>query len=369
MRLFYFILIFCVNSVCGQDFNTIDTLVEQGNFIKADSLLNTKSYQNSNSHFLPYYKGRCALGNEEIIGAKPYFEKAISINHLHKESRYYKAYCLYLYDDYKNSFLDLNKLIKVYPDYCDAYFLLGVIEYQGINIYDKAVEYFYKALENCNDEKAEQILPYLGLSFEELEEYEKAIYVYNDLLELNSEHILGLEMAGILKNEVGYFDEAIEHLNNYTKQDTTNKNVYATLAYAYTAKENFNLALNAYHQAYKLDTNDAEILFNKATTLTSAGKYNQAIIDFSKALTISPKDADIYFNRANAYYAIEDYKNCIKDLTNYLALKPDDTEAYLNRGFAKYYNKDKNGACADWKNLIRLGKKQKWKEVKVYCED
>ena len=369
MRLLFIIFIFSCNYSFTQDYNQIDSLVEHGYYYEADSVLKTNSYKNSNSHLLPYYKGRCLLEQDNIIGAKSFFDKAISIKKLHKKSRYYNAYCLYLFDDYKNSFLQLNKLVKEYPNYCDAYFLLGIIEYQGINIYDKAVEYFYKALENCNDEKAEQILPYLGLSFEELEEYEKAIYVYNDLLELNPEHILGLEYAGILKTEVGYFDEAIEHLNNYTQQDSTNKNIYATLAYAYTAKENFTMAINAYHQALKIDSLDSDILFNKATTYVSAGKYLQAINDFSKVIELNLNDADIYFNRANAYYALEDYKNCIKDLTNYLALKPDDTEAYLNRGFAKYYNKDKNGACADWNNLIRLGDKQKWKEVKVYCEN
>lgn len=126
--------------------------------------------------------------------------------------------------------------------------------------------------------------------------------------------------------------------------------------------------IDFYSRALEINPNDAGMLSGRCTAYTAAEQFDLALADCSKALEINPTITDLYNNRGNVYTnqdnyaaAIKDYSRAIELLTEMGSESTADS-AYANRSGVLFLMKDYEGAVADINKAVELSP-----ETPSYC--
>jgi len=156
----------------------------------------------------------------------------------------------------------LQSLASIFPEHYAIYFYQG-IAYLNQERFDAATVAFERAL-RCNPHPEDMaiILCYLGYSWKEVGEYEKAV--------------------NFLRHTLEY--------------DTQSKEVYNLLGTCYYYLNRYEDALQAFHKAISLDPGSAIDYANIAVNLEKLGEREKAVSYYEKALEIDPS---LTFARSN----------------------------------------------------------------------
>jgi len=98
------------------------------------------------------------------------------------------------------------------------------------------------------------------------------------------------------------------------------------------SENDFNTALEYYHQAEVERPETPELDFNVGTTLYKTGKYEEAVEKLQKSLeTVDVgQEASAHYNLGNTMFRMEDYQGAIQAYQKSLELHPDDLDAKYN---------------------------------------
>jgi tetratricopeptide (TPR) repeat protein len=90
-------------------------------------------------------------------------------------------------------------------------------------------------------------------------------------------------------------------------------------AYAYTAKRDYDRAIQDFDQSIKLDPTYTEPFNNRGVAYLKKGEYDLAIKAFDEAIRLNPSYGEVFANRAGAYLkknendrAARDYDEAIR---------------------------------------------------------
>ena len=97
-----------------------------------------------------------------------------------------------------------------------------------------------------------------------------------------------------------------------------------------------------------------QFYFNRGYTKSFMDNCKGAIEDYTKTIELNYRLADAYFERAYCKELINDPENAITDYSSAINIRKDYADAYNNRGFVKYNQKNYKAAIKDFDKAIKI---------------
>ena len=248
---------------------------------------------------------------------------------------------------YEDAIKQFDYVVKLEPNYSSAYSFRAE-SYIGLKKYNEAIDDVISALGIDRDRKAfyelqeladsafeqtvaklkvqkikepnEQSWDYdLGVVYERVAKYNKAIVYYKESLEKESNIITASRISSCY-DDLGDYDKALEYCN----------------------------------QAIALDSVKANYLYEKANILDNAGRTQEAIKTMSDYLANTPDEPAGYYQRGWFKDHSGDIEGALEDYTMAITLQPNVAYAYLNRGVLYRLKGENAKAESDFKQVVRL---------------
>lgn len=124
---------------------------------------------------------------------------------------------------------------------------------------------------------------------------------------------------------------------------------------AYMRSRNYAAAINSYGCiVQQIDPNSRDAYLNRAAAYSARREYEEALDDYDAALRIDGSFAPSYSNRGVIYTAIQEYEQAMSDFERAIDLESGYAAAYINRGILSAILEDYDAALADFQQAIDL---------------
>lgn len=287
----------------------------------------------------------------------------IKLNPTHIPSRYLRARCYSLRNDYDDSIKDYLFVIQADKDASNetksAYFDgIGYV-YSRQGEYTKAREYYLKA----NSLKGNQlsVLSNIGYTFRKDKLYDSSIIYFDKALSLDKSHVFTIRNKIQSLKALDNIDEAFRLSDEFLL--TKNYDIDISLIRASILKSRGKTAeaLNDYHRALAYDPFDYGALIGVSECYVLLGYYEEDLILKRRMVEIfrANKESNIMISNAkyllaSAYKFLGDFRSAIETFDEAEALNPKDAGIFLERALAKASLKDFEAACNDFKKARTL---------------
>lgn len=179
-------------------------------------------------------------------------------------------------------------------------------------------------------------------------------------------NLRGLELVDEDKYEEAlvYFEEALEHANNYLESlgGKTNKfsdelfsDVYNNLCLAYNSLFDYETGLEYGNLAFELDKNSTYVYSNRGNSYYGLGMYPEAMQDYNKAIEIDDKNSFAYYGKGLVHYDQAEYDKSLVEFQRSLDIIPDDIDAFQYVIWCCYYLEDYDMGIEISDKAIKLG--------------
>lgn len=185
--------------------------------------------------------------------------------------------------DFDRALTEINKALKLAPNYANAYVMRGGI-------------YHFKKM------------------------FEESIADCNKALELDKNSEFAYAFRGYSYNMTGKYDAAIADFNKAMQINPASGMAYAGRGISYSNLKEFPKALADLNQGIKLSAPDAQNFYNRGLVYANLQDNDRALEDFNKAIEINPNLAIAYFNRSVIYERKGDKTRSAADKKKYLQL-------------------------------------------------
>jgi len=180
---------------------------------------------------------------------------------------------------------ELQEAIKIAPDYKDAYYLLGICQFQQ-QAYSIAQETFQELLKH--DSRFTPAYLYLAEIYRINRKYDKAALQLEKALQIDPGLLQAQYALGVLYYAQGKLELAISQWEKILPQKKDDPNVLYNLGCAYFQKKDFKAAYNMLVQAVKFSPNEADCHFALAWVLDGMGKQAEAKATYENLLKQFP---------------------------------------------------------------------------------
>ncbi len=255
-----------------------------------------------------------------------------------------------------------NKALIKISDTADILRELATI-YEEKEQFDLAVKMYDQLL----DQNPYSNSDWLGLAkiYAIKRNYEKAIEACDYALAIDENDVNSLSFKGYCLYDSKRYDEAIEVFKEYA-ENNGNKNIaYELIAECYSALKKTKEAIFYLTRAYEMNPHDVETCYQLAVNYFSI-KETQKSIDFLKrAIAIDDRDSSLFSFLGEIYLRQKDFKLAESYLKKAVFLDPENEEAYMLLGDLRtlqdvpeeaisYYNKVLNITPYDIKATFKL---------------
>ena len=196
-----------------------------------------------------------------------------------------------------------------------------------------------------------------ALEFFDRGDYNGAINLCNEAINLNSDNANAYFGRGTAYAELNQYETAISDYNNAIQLNPNLYQAYYNRGNAYFDLNQYEHAISDYSNAIQLNPNDYQAYYNRGNAYYNQNQYERAIQDYSKAIELNPKHANAYFNRGVAYALQQQYERALADYDKAIQLNPNDAKAYQLRGICYQELGDEAKAQADFAKAKQLGYK------------
>lgn len=216
--------------------------------------------------------------------------------------------------DHEGAIKEFENVLKVLPEYVDAY--LGIaIAYEQIGNWQKALENYNFAID---------INPHF--------DWADDTYDYGD----------PYYGRGVLMAKTGHFHEAIKDLTIRIQNHPDHAYAYQKRGVCFLKTSNYVAAIEDFTKFIKLSPNPGHEVYNqRSRAYYELRLYREAIEDLTTSLKINDAQPDAYFNRAlfqSIYIGAlsenppkQEIQKSVNDYTSSINLRFDDADAYLKR--------------------------------------
>ena len=186
-------------------------------------------------------------------------------------------------------------------------------------------------------------------------DFNGAIRLYNEALQLNPNFIMAYNNRGTAYNNLNQHERAIQDLDAAIELDPNYSWAYNNRGFAYAHLNQNERAIQDYSTAIKLNPNLSEAYNNRGFAYFNQQQYERAIDDYSTAIELNPNNATTYNNRSAAYFLLKQYERALADLDKSIQLNPNDAGVYIGRGLCWQQLGDNAKAQADFAKAKQLG--------------
>ncbi|MDH5379792.1 MAG: tetratricopeptide repeat protein [Cyclobacteriaceae bacterium] len=273
----------------------------------------------------------------------------------------------YLTVDNRIAVNTFSRSIQMDSSNANAFYYRG-IGYYKLALYDSALQDFITA--EKLDSALTQIPVYKAFLFRQREQYDSALYYFNDYIQKNPKDTAAysLIIRGKLQILLENHDEALVDFQNALNLDPVQESFYYYKFMAHFEKRDFDNAITQINKAINLNPSFYGYYFYKGNTFFEMGKYQPAIEQYSLALDLNVNNADIYYHRGMAEQAMKNITEAISDYNAAIAYNDKDGTYFFQRGHAFLELGDKFKACNDWYMAGALGYYEDFDKIKEVCE-
>ncbi|MCF0200445.1 MAG: tetratricopeptide repeat protein [Bacteroidales bacterium] len=245
---------------------------------------------------------------------------------------------------------------------CELYNAIAY-EYQHLNNFELAIDFYKKALSNCQDSmqkdqiyheirscyflanKKEEGVDYfqslvdnnpydskawaaIGDCYRMMFRYEDAIDPYEYALSIDPKDLWTNMHLGDIYYDLERFKEAIDTLNEALRNEVDTSMIRSNLGDSYYRLGDLQNAEIHYRKAIEQNQNSGGGWAGLGYVYSDRGESNKAIKYFEKAYRIEPFETDHLYSIAAEYHKMNDYGHALEYLNKIQEQRPSDPDAY-----------------------------------------
>ncbi len=225
--------------------------------------------------------------------------------------------------------------------------------YEGLEDYKKAIEIYENILKN-NDIVTNKILFHYAISLFEDEQFELALQYFNIFGEEDGHFLHSLEFKGLILMELGKYEEALAVYEILTSKEDPPSNHITNHAAVLSKLERYDEALEMIEKSLERDPDDPAALAVKGDIYFHSGNYANAEILYNQVLAITPEDVDVQNNKALALSKLERHEESLAIFDGILEKNQNQKTTLLNKGTVLYELKRYDEAIAAFERVLAL---------------
>jgi predicted O-linked N-acetylglucosamine transferase (SPINDLY family) len=158
--------------------------------------------------------------------------------------------------------------------------------------------------------------------------------LYNEVLNINPNHLDSIFLLGTLFAQTKKFDKAKQLLNKAITINSNFADVHNNLGNVLKELKEYKKAMACYEKAIQINPNLADAHYNFGIALKKLGEYQKAIKSYQKAIQIHPNYASAHYNLGIAFNGLGEFQKAISSYQKAIDIKPDHANAHYNLGNA-----------------------------------
>lgn len=164
----------------------------------------------------------------------------------------------------------------------------------------------------------------IGLIFQELGEYTKAIDYYERALIINPNYLDSLYNLGLLLSQLGIKEKAITYFEKIAKINPNYKHSpYFNLGLIAHELGEGKEAINFYEKSIEINPNYIQSYINLGLINAEQGEYFKSITIYEKGIKKKPNHINLYLNLGISYFEIGEYDKTISCYEKIILINPD----------------------------------------------
>ena len=232
----------------------------------------------------------------------------------------------------------------------EVYYYIGNI-YSSLGEYNKSIEYYDKTIKL--NPKYEKAYNNRAVSKNAICEYDLALEDIKKLFELNvdKEYLyMYYDNLGLIKSNMGKYDEAIVNFDKSIELNNKYDNVYNNRGLTFLTLKKYKEAIRDFNRAIKLNNKFKLPYLNRGISNFYLEKYNESIKDFNKVISLDDKYEEAYYYKALNYYVLDNYKESLYNFSILSKLNHNFSASNLINIITKYFELNYNSIL----NIISL---------------
>ena len=185
--------------------------------------------------------------------------------------------------------------------------------------------------------------------------------ICQSLLQADPEQPDALNLLGVIANQAGDGERAVELIGRALRRQPANPNFLSNLGVAYYGLQRLEEALASYDKALALKPDHVAALTNRGNALQQLQRHDEAIDSYRAALALRPDHAASLNNLGNAHYrlgaALKDQGKLEQAVANFrraLSYRPEYAEAHNDLGVALKDQDKLEEAIASYRQALSL---------------
>ena len=197
-----------------------------------------------------------------------------------------------------------------------------------------------------------------GKEYSKLQNFERAVELYSEAIELNPEFSKAILARANAYNELSLYEKAASDYENLSELSPTKSEYFVEAGSNYFEAKNYQKAIPLLSSAANLDTKNSSIYSLKSKCYFELGNYPEALDEINTALGLEQSD-DNYYQRGLTQSKNKNYAAAKKDLLQSIQINPNNANAYNYLAFAQFNLNELDQAIKTLGSALQVDNKNK----------
>jgi tetratricopeptide (TPR) repeat protein len=201
---------------------------------------------------------------------------------------------------------------------------------------------------------SEEYLYATGHRYLWVEDYERALSFFLDVIKRNPNHGDAYFYIGYCLGRLGKYQEAIGPYQQALRINPNDADTLYNLCVGYARIDRYPEAIEACRQAIQVKPDSSEAYNNMALALYQMGRYREALESSKQAVRLKPDFAVAHYNLGNAYAGLKQFKEAMESYKQAIRINFNYAEAHLDLGAAYYELREYDRAVESYRQALRI---------------
>ncbi|MFZ5352101.1 MAG: tetratricopeptide repeat protein [Bacillota bacterium] len=205
-------------------------------------------------------------------------------------------------------------------------------EYFSKQMYEKAIEYYKKAIEADRENATAYNNIAAALTF--MDRSEEALEYCEEALRIDPDMVMAYANKGLSQSNMGKYEEAIISFDEAISRDKHNDFAHYHKGDALLNLSRYEEALESYNSAIAGSDRNKEYLLGRAIALYYLESFREAELACDEAIKIDNRYDDAYLWKARILIELERYSDAVQSTVEVIDRNPVNADAYYVKGIA-----------------------------------